>query len=162
MKKLFITVFILQTTISCITIKQAPEIDDYVVRSGKEFQKKNFTNQTAFIFQNDLKMVDFRSFLADKFNMVSFKDTATIPVTIDGTPFELHVFTPTKNKKNINFINALINKDADEITIDEEIYDYVGISVSRVDDLDCLSENSIYHKLVLNYLINLKDEYFEL
>lgn len=162
MKKLFLIVLILQTTISCITVKQAPAIDDYVVQNGKEFQKKNFTNKTAFIFQNDLKMVDFRSFLADKYNMVSFKETATIPVNIDGTPFDLHVFTPTKNKQNINFINAIISKDANEVTVDEETFDYVGISVSRVDDLDCLSENSIYHKLVLNYLKNLKDEYFEL
>ncbi|XLS29248.1 hypothetical protein ACJD0Z_00160 [Flavobacteriaceae bacterium M23B6Z8] len=153
---------ILLLSFSCVTIKKAPEIEDYKVLDGRQFQKRNFTDRTAFVFQNDLKMVDFRGFLADKYELSSFKSTARIPVEIDNISFELFVFTPEIKQQKINFIGAIINKNPEDVTIDEETYDYVGISVSREDDLDCLSENSIYHNLVRRYLENLKDEYFRL
>ncbi|WP_340200990.1 hypothetical protein [Ascidiimonas sp. W6] len=162
MKKItFLAAFMLIIS-SCVTIKKAPAIDDYRVMKGKEFQKKNFTSQTAFIFQNDLKMIDFRSFLAEKYDLHSFKSTMRIPVVFEDISFELFVFTPEKKEQKINFINAIISKNADDISVDESTYDYVAISVSRIDDADCLSETSIYHKLVLRYLEDLKDTYFEL
>lgn len=147
---------------SCITVKKAPKIEDYKILDGKQFQKRNFTENTAFIFQNDLKMIDFRSFLADRYQLSSFKRTMRIPVLIDSLPFELFVFTPEIKQQKVNFIGAIISKDPEDITMDEETFDYVGISVSRIDDTDCLSERSIYHNLVRRYLEDLKDEYFQL
>jgi hypothetical protein len=162
MKKLAVLVLTFVITCSCITVRNAPVIEDYAVKDGKEFQKRNFSDKTVFVFENDLKMIDFRSFLAEKFEITSFKDTKRITVIIDDIPFDLYVFTPTKSSKRINFVDAIISKNANDISVDETKYDYVGISVSTIGDEDCLSESSIYQNLVLNYLIDLKDEYFEL
>ena len=162
MKRIAYSMLLLFLVTSCITVKKAPKIEDYKILDGKQFQKRNFTENTAFIFQNDLKMIDFRSFLADRYQLSSFKRTMRIPVLIDSLPFELFVFTPEIKQQKVNFIGAIISKDPEDITMDEETFDYVGISVSRIDDTDCLSERSIYHNLVRRYLEDLKDEYFQL
>jgi hypothetical protein len=143
---------------SCATPRQAIDVSDYVLRNnGKEVPGNK--GLTAFIFENNPKKIPFSQFLADKYNVGKYIDVE-YNVTIDGHNFKVMLYENAELEKYFqtsNFIAANVEPDSSVVGSKAK---FLALSVINDHNEDCLAEGSLYQNMIINYLKNLKKEYY--
>jgi hypothetical protein len=160
---------LISSTISCITIKKAPEVNSkgYTVLKGKKL-KKSLGDANHFIFMNHLDESDLSDFVAYKLNSKDNVYLQNMPVTIKEIRFLMSFHNIRSNEKTVDLFSPIANRAInnkldrgynEDIQIYEYEYYYVAVYVESDIEADSLKEESIHKKIVENYLIDLMNEY---
>lgn len=154
-KALFIINFLL---ISCISTKPSIQIPDYIlVSNGKEIIGNKAL--TAFIFENNTKKAPIEKFLSLKFKSENYFNTEYW-ITIDKSRYKIIIYDNSDFEKYFNSSNySVMNLETENSSYGEQ-RKFIAISMINAYNEDCLSENSLFKNIALNYLRNLKAEYF--
>lgn len=155
-KYIFLLLFFI--LISCYSSRQTIQIPDYIlVPNGKEILGHESIN--AFLFENNTKNLTIEKFLSIKFKTENYFANEYW-ITIDKNKFKLIIYDNAEFEKYFNSANyAVINLEPKNDQIDEQ-RKFIAFSVINLNNEDCLSNESLYQNSVVNYLKNLKDEYY--
>lgn len=153
---LFFSLFFL--LIGCGISRPKYVIDDYaLVPNAKEI----LGNQglTAFVFENNKKILPFQQFLVGKFNLQTYNQRE-IPVLINDEKFILHVYDSDEIIKYINTVDFVMQTQIPDASKIGNQADFIVVSLVNSKNEDCLQENSLYQNIGIKYLKKLKEEYF--
>lgn len=143
--------------LSCGITKQKFIIDDYtIVPNAKEVLGNK--GLSAFVFENNKKLLPFQQFLTNKFKLDSYQEK-DFWVTIEGDKYRIILYD---NDELIKYINthdfALANQNPNVVNVGSTA-DFIALSMISSKNEDCLVEGSLYENIAVKYLKQLKDEY---
>ena len=146
------------TFIGCITSRQFVDVSDYVLLpNGKPVLGND--GLTAFIFENNPKKIPFQQFLADKYNVGNYREIEYW-VTIDGRRYKVMLYENAELEKyfdTTDFVAANVEPDSNVIGSKAK---FLALSVINEYNEDCLANGSLYQNIIIEYLRNLKKEYY--
>lgn len=145
--------------ISCVARKPTVQIEDYLlVPNGKEIVG-NPRPLTAFIFENNTKNMSIEKFLSMKFKAENYY-SQEFSVTIDRNRYKLILYDNSEFEKYFDSSNySVINLQPEDPTVEIQ-RKFIAFSLVTTDHQDCLAEGSLLQNTALNYLKNLKEEYY--
>lgn len=150
--------FVMFFIISC-GIRNKMVINDYLVLPEGKMVVGNKKPLNAFIFETLNKQVTFQAFLTEKYNTDNLKDPE-FWVSIDGSRYKVLVYENADLEKYFHvsdFIQANFDTDAEN----NNRPNFIAISMISDHNEDCLTENSLYYNIAVNYLKTLKQEYYK-
>ena len=145
-------------SVSCGIQKPKYTIEDYVLVPNA---KKILGNDglTAFVFENNKKILPFQQFLVNHFNLQTFNQRE-IPFTINEEQFIMFIYDSDETDKYINTADFILKNQIPNASKMGNQSDFIVISVTNDKNEDCLKDDSLYQNIVIKYLKNLKEEYF--
>ena len=157
-KGITVSLFLFVFLNGCVGARQTVQITDYVlVPNGKEIIGNK--SITAFIFENNLKKLPIEQFLSSKFKTDNYQQNE-FWITIDKEKYKIMIYDKSDYEKyfiNSNF--AVINEEPENAkSIDQR--KFIAISMINSSNEDCLADSSLYQNIAVNYLKNLKDEFY--
>ncbi|MFD0863171.1 hypothetical protein ACFQ1M_13225 [Sungkyunkwania multivorans] len=155
---------------SCVTLRvnKPPEVENFYIANKKELKGlKLDKDRKAFVFENPGTEIDFKQFIAKKHGLENFKFSKTYTITENGANLNISVETPTVNEQShtLDLLTPIISKAVSnenrraEYSEDEKSYSFIAISVADDYGNDCLSTDSLFRNIAVDYLRSLKDEY---
>lgn len=168
MKKLFLIVLV-SCIYSCIPVKIAPKFksEDYKVMQAKKFKKK-MPRETAFIFKDSKDADEFYNYINKKHQLNHQKVGLNVPFQLNGQTLYLSYYEAERTDKSINLPFVLIDAKRESngnSPLFENNYSsrkghwYILITVYDENIKNCLKDNHPFRADVLQYLIDLKEEY---
>ena len=143
--------------ISCGIHKPKYTITDYVlVPNAKEIIGNK--GLTAFVFENNKRIIPFQQFLAVHYNLQTLNQKE-IPFEINDERFTLHVYDATQMEKYINLSDFVMKEQIPDVSKMGNQSDFIVLSAVNDRNEDCLKDDSLYQTRVLKYLKNLKEAY---
>lgn len=156
-KGFFVLLMVVFAT-SCITPRHTVEINDYILlENGKEVLGKE-KGLTAFVFENNQRKMPFAQFVSYKYNLGVFTDVSYW-VTVDGHRLKVFLYENAELEKYFDVSQFMVSNVETEASIVGSTAKFLAISVISEHNEDCLAENSLYRKITIDYLKNLKDEF---
>jgi hypothetical protein len=144
--------------ISCGISKPKYTIDDYVlVPNAKEIIGNK--GLTAFVFENNKRILPFQQFLVNRFNLQTYNQRE-IPFVINEQRFTLYVYDADETIKYINTFDFVLKEQIPDSSKMGNQSDFIVLSVTNNRNEDCLKDGSLYQNMVIKYLKNVKEEYF--
>jgi len=145
--------------ISCVARKATVQIEDYLlVPNGKEVIG-NPKPLTAFIFENNTKNMSVEKFLSIKFKTENYF-SQEFSVTIDRNRYKIILYDHSEFEKYFDSSNySVINLQPEDATVEVQ-RKFIAFSMIDSENHDCLEEGSLLQNIAVNYLKNLKDEYY--
>jgi len=144
--------------LSCGIQRQKYTIEDYVlVPNAKEII--GHKGLTAFVFENNKKIIPFQQFLAIHYQLQTLNQKE-IPFAINGEHFTLHMYDVAEMEKHINLSDFVMKDQIPDVSKMGNQSDFIVLSVVNDKNEDCLSEGSLYQNIIIQYLKNLKTAYF--
>jgi hypothetical protein len=111
------------------------------------------------VFENNQKNPPIEKFLSLKFKNSNYFDKE-FWVTIQGNKCKLIVYDAAEFEKYIGSSNyAQINQEPENAKYGNQPK-FIAFSVVSATNEDCLSDQSLYQQVVLTYVQNLKNEYY--
>lgn len=151
----FLVAFILN---GCGIAKQNIQIPDYIlVPNGKEIIGN--IKLTAFIFENNRRDLPIEQFISKKLNTGNMTDQE-FSIRIDNEKYRLIIYDHAEFEKYFNSSNYAVIKLEPENIKTDDVREFIAISMVNSYNEDCLANNSLFQNRALNYLKNLKDEYY--
>ncbi len=157
-KRIFVISVFFLITASCGISKPKYVIDDYALVPNAKAILGN-DGLTAFVFENNQKILPFQQFLVDKYNLQTYNQRE-IPFTINEERFVLHIYDNDEISKHINISDFVRKEQIPDVSKMGNQSDFIVLSVVNNKNEDCLKDNSLYQNIVIKYLKNLKQEYF--
>ncbi|WP_432672359.1 hypothetical protein [Flavobacterium sp. SM2513] len=156
--RIAVIMFLVVISISCGIHKPQYTIDDYVlVPNAKEILGNK--GLTAFVFENNKKILPFQQFLINLYNLQTLNQRE-IPFTINEDQFTLHVYDTDEMEKYINTSDFVLKNQIPDASKLGNQSDFIVLSVTNNKNEDCLNDDSLYQNIVIKYLKNLKEDYF--
>ena len=144
--------------VGCGINKPKYMIDDYVlVPNAKEILGNK--GLTAFVFENNKRILPFQQFLVSRYKLQTYNQRE-IPFTINDEHFTLFVYDADETEKYINTSDFVLKNQLPDASKMGNQSDFIVLSVINDKNQDCLQEESLYQKIVIKYLKNLKEDYF--
>ena len=139
---------------SCIPVSLAPDFQKkgYKVKEAKRF-KRDLPKRQAFIFVDSKEEGEFYSFINNKYQLFDIDVDFEVPFRIDDKLYYLSYYEAEKSTSLLDIFAI-----TDEFIHEYGTY-YIVITITDNDDKDCLNPSHINHKLILQYLKDLKQEY---
>ncbi|MDD3004311.1 hypothetical protein [Flavobacterium sp.] len=144
---------------SCGIHKSKYIIDDYVLVPNAKNILGN-KGLTAYVFENNKKIVPFQNFAVQHFNLSTYNQKE-IPFTYNNNNFILHIYDVDEINKYINTSDFALKNQIPDASKVNNISDFIVLSVVNDKNEDCLLEESLYQNMILKYLKNLKEEYLK-
>lgn len=157
-KRIFVISVFFLITASCGISKPKYVIDDYALVPNAKAILGN-AGLTAFVFENNQKILPFQQFLIDKFNLQTYNQKE-IPFNINDERFVLHMYENDEITKYLNISDFARKEQNPDISKMGNQADFIVLSVVNDKNEDCLKDNSLYQNIVIKYLKKLKQEYF--
>ncbi len=160
MKKIkYILLFIVGITLSgCAVQKQKVQIQEYtILRGGKPILGIK-EGLTAYVFENNKRKIPFGQFIGNKYGIGNFTDIEYW-VTIDNKKFKVYVYENAEVEKYFDTSAFIISDVVPEASIIGSRANFIALSVISAGNEDCLSSESLYYPMVIEYLDNLRKEY---
>ena len=156
--RLVVILLLILITVGCGIQKPKYFIEDYVlVPNAKEILGNK--GLTAFVFENNKKILSFQQFLINRYNLQTFNQRE-IPFTINEERFILHVYDGDETEKYINTSDFVLKNQIPDASKLQNQSDFIVLSITNNKNEDCLNDNSLYQNIVIKYLKNLKEDYF--
>ena len=149
--------FLLINFIGCVP-RYAVDVTDYVLMpNGKSI----LGNQglTAFIFENNPRKIPFQQFVADKYKVGTYTDVEYW-VTVDGKRFKVILYDNAELEKYFDTTYFVAANVETETNIVGSKVKFLAVSVINEYNEDCLATGSLYQNMIIEYLRNLKKEYY--
>ena len=157
-RRLVVVLFLIIVTISCGIHKPQYTIDDYVLVPNAKAILGN-DGLTAFVFENNKKILPFQQFLVNKYDLQTYNQRE-IPFTINEQQFVLHMYDNDEITKYLKITDFVMKEQIPDVSKMGNQSDFIVLSVVSDKNEDCLKDNSLYQNIVIKYLKNLKQEYF--
>ena len=157
-KRIFVISVFFLITASCGISKPKYVIDDYALVPNAKAVLGN-DGLTAFVFENNQKILPFQQFLVDKYNLQTYNQRE-IPFTLNEERFVLHIYDNDEVTKYLNMSDFVRKEQIPDVSKMGNQADFIVLSVVSSKNEDCLKDNSLYQNIVIKYLKNLKQEYF--
>lgn len=145
-------------SVSCGIHKPQYIIEDYVLVPNAKPVLGN-SGLTAFVFENNKKILPFQQFLINRYKLQTFNQRE-IPFTINEDHFTLHVYDSDETEKYINTSDFVLKNQIPDISKMGNQPDFIVVSVTNDKNEDCLKDGSLYQNNTIKYLKNLKAAYF--
>jgi len=157
-KRFIIIIFSFFLFCSCAISRSPIQIPDYKLEpNGKEILDNK--GLTAFIFENNLTKIPIEQYLSAKLNTDNYSQKEYW-VTIEKDKYKLIIYDYNEFEKYFNSANyAVINFEPENATKGDQ-RKFIAISMINAYNVDCLAENSLFQNIAVNYLRNLKTEYY--
>lgn len=153
---LFIIVII---PVSCITPRHMVEIQEYILLpDGKKVLGKE-QGLTAFIFENKQSKMPFVQFIGQKYGIGNYVEVEYW-VTLDGHKLKVMVYDNAELEKYFDTSAFMVSNFETEANIRGSKAKFLAISVTNSYNEDCLADGSLYQNIVVNYLRQLRNEYY--
>ena len=156
--RLVAILFLIVISASCGIHKPQYTIDDYVLVPNAKPILGN-AGLTAFVFENNKKILSFQQFLINHYKLQTFNQRE-IPFTINEERFTLHVYDWDETEKYINTSDFVMKNQIPDASKLGNQSDFIVVSVTNDKNEDCLKDDSLYQNIVIKYLKNLKEDYF--
>ena len=157
-RRLIAILLLFVISISCGIHKPQYIIEDYVLVPNAKPVLGN-AGLTAFVFENNKKILPFQQFLINHYKLQTFNQRE-IPFTINNERFLLYVYDRDETDKYINTSDFVLKNQIPDASKMGNQPDFIVLSVTNDKNEDCLKDNSLYQNIVVKYLQNLKEEYF--
>lgn len=145
--------------ISCIARKATIQIEDFLLVPNGKVILGNSNPLTAFIFENNTKNMSIEKFLSMKFKTENYY-SQEYSVIIDRNRYKIILYDNSEFEKYFDSSNySVINLQPDDATVETQ-RKFIAFSMVSSDNQDCLSDDSLLKNIAVNYLKNLKDEYY--
>lgn len=144
--------------LSCGIHKPKFSIEDFVLVPNAK-QTYGNSGLTAFVFENDKRILPFQQFAVSHFNLQTLNQRE-IPFVINEMHFTLHIYDADEIVKYINTADFVLKHQITDANKIGDQTDFIVLSVTNSMNEDCLNEQSLYQNIVTKYLKNLKEEYF--
>ncbi|WP_374506533.1 hypothetical protein [Flavobacterium sp.] len=167
MKKLCFSLLII-LAYSCIPYKIAPKIEGEKIVKAKKF-KKNLPNYFGFIFEDTKNANEFYNFINTKYNLKNQNVESNVPISINNKTYYLSFFERERTTSTLNLLPLAIDTHRNSNNKNpmlEDLYTtrrgfwYLILTVTDNDIKDCLNPNYSQNGEIINYLKELKKEYF--
>lgn len=157
-RKGFLVFLAIMLFTSCGVQRHSVEIEDYVLmENGRQVLDKE-KGLTAFIFENNPRKIPFVQFAANKYGVGQYTEV-NYWVTVDGYHLKVFIYDTDELQKYFDMGQFMVTHQESTTNVVGTTEKFIGISVLSDTNDDCLDEHSLLHKIALNYLINLKEEY---
>lgn len=154
----FLLFFMLAFATSCITQRRTVEITDYILlNNGKEILGRE-QGLTAFMFENNPRNIPFQQFLADKYNVGSYRDVSYW-VTVEGSRYKVFLYENAEVEKYFDTSEYIVTNAETDANIRGSMAKFICLSMINESNDDCLADDSLFQNIAVNYLKRLKDEY---
>ena len=154
---LFILLFFIPT--ACITPRHTVEINEYaLLPNGKQILGKK-EGLTAFIFENNQTKIPFSQYIGLKYNLARYTEVEYW-VTIESHRFKVMIYENDELQKYFDTSVFMVSNVEPDINIKGSKANFIAISVINDTNEDCLSDSSLYQNMVINYLRELRNEYY--
>ena len=157
-KRGFFLFIVAAFAVSCITPRHTVEINDYVLLDNGIQVLGNQKGLTAFMFENDQRKIPFQQFVADKYGVGSYHDV-NYSVTIDGRRYQVYVYENSDIEKYFDTSQFMVSRVETDANIVGSKAKFIALSMTNASNEDCLAETSLFQKIAIDYLKQLKDEY---
>ncbi len=144
--------------ISCAT-RNKMVINEYVVLPEGKRVVGNTSPLNAFIFETLQKPISFQVFLTEKYKTDNLKDPE-FWVVIDGSRYKVLVYDNADLEKYFH-VSDFIQTNFDTDAENSARPNFIAVSMINDHNEDCLTENSLYYNVAVNYLKTLKQEYYK-
>jgi len=142
----------------CGISKVSESIPDYIVRpNGKEIIGNK--GLSAFIFENNPTIIPIEQYLSIKFKTDNYT-AKEFWIVIDKSKYKLFVYDYDEFEKYFGSSNYAVVNEFPDVVKKGDQRKFIAISMVNFYNEDCLSENSLYRNIAVNYLKKLKDEYY--
>jgi hypothetical protein len=157
-KGFFVFIAVLVSAVSCITPRHTVQIQDYtLLRNGKTVLGQQ-AGLTAFVFENNQRKIPFRQFLGDKYNLGNYTDVEYW-VEVEGQRLKVLLYDNAELEKYFDTSVFMVSNVEPDMAIVGSKANFIAISVINSNNEDCLIDGSLYQKMAIQYLKNIKDEY---
>lgn len=154
----FFVFFLISLLTACGSQRQLIDISDYVlVPNGKPVLGND--GLTAFIFENNPRKIPFQHFLADKYKVGNYNNVEYW-VTIDGMRFKVMLYENAELEKYFDTTDYIAVNAYNNINPSATTVKFIALSVISEYNEDCLAPKSLYQNIIIEYLRNLKKEYY--
>lgn len=155
----FFLFLVFALTTGCITPRHTVDVGDYLLlENGKQILGRE-KGLTCFFFENDQKKMPFREFLVIKYGL-GYTEDISYNVDIDGTRFKVFLYTDDELVKYYDLTQFMVSNIETEPNRVGSAANFLGMSVIDKNNQDCLADDSLYQKIVINYLRELKYQYY--
>jgi len=166
MKKIIPTLFIVLVMQSCIPLRIAPTIEDYMVTEGKKFEK-GLSKRQMFVFEDTKDEAHFYNYIDIKFNLNNVNVNDDVPFIVNDIQYYFSFYEVERIDKIVNIITPLLITaasqmlyfDNNDLKINRKGNWYIAIEVYNDIEKDCLAKNSLSRTPILKYLREVKKEY---
>ncbi|MGV3461682.1 MAG: hypothetical protein ACO1N9_14635 [Flavobacterium sp.] len=143
---------------SCITPRHTIEINEYILMPNGKQVLGHEKGLTAYIFENNQRKIPFQEFIGDKYKLGSYSEIE-YNIDLEGTRFKVYIYENAELEKYFDVSQFMVSNVEPESTIVGSKARFIAISVLDDHNNDAVSETSLYHNIVINYLRNLVKEY---
>lgn len=144
--------------VSCSTRRQAVDVSDYILmKNGKPVLGND--GLTAFIFENNPRKMPFQQFLAEKYMLGTYVDVEYW-VTLEGKRFKVMLYENAELEKYFDTTDFVASNVEPDSNIVGSKAKFLALSIINEYNEDCLADGSLYQNMMINYLRNLKKEYY--
>lgn len=144
--------------VACITPRHTVEIQEYTLMpNGKEVLGRE-QGLTAFIFEANQSKIPFSQYVGLKYNLPKYTEVEYW-VTIDGRRFKVLVYDNDELMKYFDISQFMITKVETAPNIKSKA-NFIAVSVINEANEDCLSNDSLFQPMVIEYLRALRNEYY--
>ncbi|NKI31220.1 hypothetical protein [Croceivirga thetidis] len=168
MKKGYLLIFLCITLGSCIPLRIAPTIEDYRVVEGKKF-KKSLPQKTMFVFEDPKDEGHFYNYINTKFKLDDYRVDVDVPFQIENKEYYFAYYEVEIPTKTLNLLPIVIDGILESTETNDAVFSdayssrkgywYIAIEVYDQEENDCLNDNSLIRKPMMEYLRELKQEY---
>ncbi len=157
-KRKTISVFLFCVLASCGVNKSRITISDfYIHQNGKSVTNTNPLN--AFVFENNLANNPFQEYISNTYKTITIQNTE-LWVTIDKLKFKLIFYDFDEFEKYFGTQNFTATNQETLSQKTGNNNKFIAISVISDKNEDCLNPNSLFYTQIIEYLKNLKNNYF--
>ena len=160
--------FLLLFLNSCIPLSVAPTISEYKITKAKRF-KRDLPKVYGFIIEDRKYADEFYHFINLKYDLGHLNVETNVPFQIDGRFFYLSFFEREKVTRTLNlipiFVDAKLASDESDPLLEEHHSSRIGkwyiiITVADEQMEDALASEYELREKVIQYLKDLKEEYY--
>lgn len=159
----FIIIILFQ---SCIALRKAPQIENFKVTRGKEFNS-TLPEREMFVFEDPKDINHFYHYIDTRFQLNKENVYDDVPFEIDGSQYFFSWYETEMATKKLNlggmFVDALFGAAGIGPVVQDYAsrkgHWYIAMEVYSDSENDCLKTTSLSRQTVLKYLTALKQEY---
>lgn len=158
--KLFLAiVLIIFAATSCRAPRPTVQISEYTLLRGGREVLGNKDGLVAFVFENNQRKIPFVQFISNKYKLGTFTEVEYF-VTIDNIKFKVYVYDNAELEKYFDTSAFTISNVEPEMSIVGSKANFLAVSVIDAFNEDALADGSLYQNIVLEYLKELRKEYY--
>ena len=145
--------------VACVTPRHTVAINEYtLLPNGKEITGRE-EGLTAFIFENDQRKMPFQQFIMEKYRL-GYTEDISYNVTLENHRFIVYLYTHDEMMKYFDLSQFMVTRFETAPNRVGSSNNFIGVSVADDHNGDALADDSLYREIVIKYLRQLKDEYY--